>query len=235
MEAVALHDFNPGNPDELPFTRNQVLKILSMEEDPGWYLAEANGVTGLIPNNYVRMQEHSWYVPNCSRTKAEEILLRRDARGGYVQPDGAFLVRTSETTAPDFSLSVKYGGQVQHFKVLKDERNQYYLWYSKFDSINKIIQHHRTHSVSQTNQTMLLRDMVTDSSGPSPAPAPGPAPIPQQVIALFDFNPQDPDELRFRQNDIITVLGREDDSWWLGQTQDGRRGVFPYNYVQKYS
>uniref|UniRef100_A0A1I8GLH2 SH3 domain-containing protein n=1 Tax=Macrostomum lignano TaxID=282301 RepID=A0A1I8GLH2_9PLAT len=178
MEAVALHDFNPGNPDELPFTRNQVLKILSMEEDPGWYLAEANGVTGLIPNNYVRMQEHSWYVPNCSRTKAEEILLRRDARGGY---------------------------------------------------------HHRTHSVSQTNQTMLLRDMVTDSSGPSPAPAPGPAPIPQQVIALFDFNPQDPDELRFRQNDIITVLGREDDSWWLGQTQDGRRGVFPYNYVQKYS
>uniref|UniRef100_A0A1I8GDK8 GRB2 n=1 Tax=Macrostomum lignano TaxID=282301 RepID=A0A1I8GDK8_9PLAT len=206
MEAVALHDFNPGNPDELPFTRNQVLKILSMEEDPGWYLAEANGVTGLIPNNYVRMQEHSWYVPNCSRTKAEEILLRRDARGGYVQPDGAFLVRTSETTAPDFSLSVKYGGQ-----------------------------HHRTHSVSQTNQTMLLRDMVTDSSGPSPAPAPGPAPIPQQVIALFDFNPQDPDELRFRQNDIITVLGREDDSWWLGQTQDGRRGVFPYNYVQKYS
>uniref|UniRef100_A0A1I8F785 SH3 domain-containing protein n=1 Tax=Macrostomum lignano TaxID=282301 RepID=A0A1I8F785_9PLAT len=167
-----------------------------MEEDPGWYLAEANGVTGLIPNNYVR-DAGALLVPAQSRGDS----LRRDAAGGLRAADGAFLVRTSETTAPDFS--VKYG--------------------APSDSLG----------VSQTNQTMLLRDMVTDSQRALAGAGPGPAQCPKQVIALFDFNPQDPDELRFRQNDIITVLGREDDSWWLGQTQDGRRGVFPYNYVQK--
>uniref|UniRef100_A0A1I8GS48 SH3 domain-containing protein n=1 Tax=Macrostomum lignano TaxID=282301 RepID=A0A1I8GS48_9PLAT len=223
MEAVALHDFTPSNSDELRFSKNQLLKVLSMDVDPGWYLAELNGQSGLVPSNYVRMADHSWY------------------------PDGAFLVRTSETTAPDFSISVKFGNQLQHFKVLKDEAGKYYLWFTKFDSINQMIQYHRLNSISQTNSHMLLRDMVDPVAVPSgpaqnraaPAALAGPQttalPSQQRVVALFDFNPQDPDELRFRQNDVITVLGKEDESWWLGETEDGRRGVFPYNYVQPYS
>ncbi|PAA63798.1 hypothetical protein BOX15_Mlig027565g1, partial [Macrostomum lignano] len=247
MEAVALHDFTPSNSDELRFSKNQLLKVLSMDVDPGWYLAELNGQSGLVPSNYVRMADHSWYVPNCTRSHAEELLLKRDARGTLIQPDGAFLVRTSETTAPDFSISVKFGNQLQHFKVLKDEAGKYYLWFTKFDSINQMIQYHRLNSISQTNSHMLLRDMVDPVAVPSgpaqnraaPAALAGPQttalPSQQRVVALFDFNPQDPDELRFRQNDVITVLGKEDESWWLGETEDGRRGVFPYNYVQPYS
>lgn len=47
-----------------------------------------------------------WYVGRLSRKQSEELLLERDSRG-FLQPDGAFLVRQCESTPGDFSLSVK--------------------------------------------------------------------------------------------------------------------------------
>uniref|UniRef100_A0A1I8F3Q4 SH3 domain-containing protein n=1 Tax=Macrostomum lignano TaxID=282301 RepID=A0A1I8F3Q4_9PLAT len=209
MEAVALHDFTPSNSDELRFSKNQLLKVLSMDVDPGWYLAELNGQSGLVPSNYVRMAE---------RTRAGRP-------GTLIQPDGAFLVRTSETTAPDFSISVKFGNQLQHFKVLKDEAGKYYLCVYK------------PHAA--------LRDIGGPIAVPSGLPNRA-APAATQTTALPSQQRVGGGPVRlqsagsgraaFRQNDVITVLGKEDESWWLGETGGRRRrGVFPYNYVQPYS
>lgn len=60
MEAMALHDFNAEEKDELSFKRGQVLKILEKDEDRYWYKAEYNGNEGMIPMNYVQLMEHSW-------------------------------------------------------------------------------------------------------------------------------------------------------------------------------
>lgn len=79
-----------------------------MEDDPNWYLAEQDGRQGLVPCNYIELRPHTWYKPACPRAAAEECLLETDSRmGGFVQPDGAFLVRRSESNGPGFSLSVK--------------------------------------------------------------------------------------------------------------------------------
>jgi hypothetical protein len=43
MEAVAKHDFNATADDELSFRKQQVLKILNMEDDMNWYRAELDG------------------------------------------------------------------------------------------------------------------------------------------------------------------------------------------------
>ena len=48
----------------------------------------------------------SWFVGRMTRSEAEELLLRRNGPN-YMQPDGAFLVRNSESTPGDFSMSVK--------------------------------------------------------------------------------------------------------------------------------
>lgn len=58
----------------------------------------------------------------------------------------------------DFSLSVLFAGQVQHFKVLRDGAGKYFLWVQKFSSLNELIEYHRKTSVSRT-QTIYLRDM----------------------------------------------------------------------------
>ncbi|CAB0003976.1 unnamed protein product [Nesidiocoris tenuis] len=58
MEATAKHDFNATAEDELSFRKNQVLKILNMEDDMNWYRAELDGKEGLIPSNYIEMKNH---------------------------------------------------------------------------------------------------------------------------------------------------------------------------------
>ena len=49
-----------------------------------------------------------WYVSHISRQDAENMLLEKNTQStGYMQRDGAFLVRPSESTPGEFSLSVK--------------------------------------------------------------------------------------------------------------------------------
>lgn len=50
---------------------------------------------------------YRWYKGNIKRQEAEEILLAKSPRGGFVHPDGAFLVRGCESQPGEFSLSVK--------------------------------------------------------------------------------------------------------------------------------
>ncbi len=52
---------------------------------------------------------------------------------------------------------------------------------------------------------------------------------------MFDYQAEEDDELTLRPNDIITnidVKGLEDTGWWMGTAPDGKRGVFPDNFVE---
>lgn len=210
MEAIALHDFHATAEDELSFKKGSVLKVLNTEEDKHWYKAEQDGKDGLIPKNYIQMKDHVWYHGRITRAKAEDTLTK--------QPhDGAFLIRESESTPGDFSLSVKFGGGVQHFKVLRDGAGKYFLWVVKFNSLNQLVDYHRTSSVSRT-QTIYLKDMTSQVS---------------TVAAAFDFDPQEEGELRLRKGDIITVLDKSDANWWKGKNSDGKEGMFPVPYVKE--
>lgn len=59
------------------------------------------------------------------------------------QPDSLFLLHRRHTR------------DVQHFKVLRDSRGQYYLWTEKFPSLNKLVEHYKTNSISKQNQIFL--------------------------------------------------------------------------------
>jgi len=49
------------------------------------------------------------------------MLLEKNAQGGYMQRDGAFLVRPSESTPGEFSLSVKWVRAVIELKLYKSD------------------------------------------------------------------------------------------------------------------
>lgn len=88
-----------------------------MEDDMNWYRAELDGREGLIPSNYIEMKPHkylfnefqqinwynilffSWYYGRITRADAEKLLNNKH--------EGAFLIRISESSPGDFSLSVK--------------------------------------------------------------------------------------------------------------------------------
>ncbi|CAF4835301.1 unnamed protein product, partial [Rotaria sp. Silwood2] len=135
-----------------------------MEEDMNWYKAELKGQEGYVPKTYIEMDSHPWFHGSITRVEAETILLQKDPNTQrYYQLDGAFLVRMCESSPGDFSLSVKCQDQVQHFKVLRDGMGKYFLWVVKFDSINELINYHRTTSVNR-GQNLLLKDMVSEQT-----------------------------------------------------------------------
>ncbi|KAM3598162.1 uncharacterized protein V6R79_014497 [Siganus canaliculatus] len=210
MEAIAKYDFNATADDELSFKRGDILKVLNEECDQNWYKAELNGKDGFIPKNYIEMKAHPWFFGKIPRAKAEEMLNKQ-------RHDGAFLIRESESAPGDFSLSVKYGNDVQHFKVLRDGAGKYFLWVVKFNSLNDLVDYHRSTSVSR-NQQIFLRDIEQVTQHPT------------YVQALFDFDPQEEGELGFRRGDFIQVLDNSDPNWWKGGCH-GQTGMFPRNYV----
>ena len=54
---------------------------------------------------------------------------------------------------------------------------------------------------------------------------------PQRVKALYDFEPQEPNELGFNRGDIIKVVESIHKDWWRGECY-GSIGIFPVNYVE---
>eukprot|EP00038_Savillea_parva_P007878 m.173088 g.173088 ORF g.173088 m.173088 type:complete len:240 (+) comp13637_c0_seq1:185-904(+) len=239
MEAKALHDFKATAADELSFSKGDTLKIINNEADVNWYQAEMGGKTGFIPANYVEMSPHEWFHGQIKRVQAEEILLK-------CPTEGAFLFRESESTPGGFSLSVRVhnrsGNHVQHFKILRDETGKYFLWVVKFNSLNELINYHKTSSVSRTEDIFL--QFPCDRSGkaaPAAGGGSGPAkdtrpkknaPSAQKVVtAQYNFEPQESGELRFRKGDVITVTDDSDENWWKGQCH-GEHGMFPASYVK---
>lgn len=52
---------------------------------------------------------------------------------------------------------------MQHFKVLRDAQGKFFLWVVKFNSLNELVEYHRTASVSRS-QEVKLRDMVPEEA-----------------------------------------------------------------------
>jgi len=76
------------------------------------------------------------------------------------------------------------------------------------------------------------------AGGAGGAPAARPRPNPparpggrvERCRALYDFTAEDSTELPLRKGDVINIIKKGDD-WWEGEC-NGRRGLFPGNYVE---
>ncbi|ELT92642.1 hypothetical protein CAPTEDRAFT_228034 [Capitella teleta] len=53
----------------------------------------------------------------------------------------------------------------------------------------------------------------------------------QEVVALYDYQAQRSDEISLVRGDVITVLFKDNDNWWMGELPSGNQGFFPANYV----
>uniref|UniRef100_A0A1A8FG31 Intersectin 2a n=2 Tax=Nothobranchius korthausae TaxID=1143690 RepID=A0A1A8FG31_9TELE len=53
-QVIAMYDYAAANQDELSFCKGQLINVLD-KTNPDWWKGEANGVTGLLPTNYVKM------------------------------------------------------------------------------------------------------------------------------------------------------------------------------------
>ncbi|TIA89944.1 hypothetical protein E3P99_01846 [Wallemia hederae] len=95
----------------------------------------------------------------------------------------------------------------------------------------------QSHSLAYTQPADPAREStpppVTKAEQPQPQPQQQP-PVntaPQRVKALYDFEPQEANELGFSKGDVITVLESIHKDWWRGELS-GEIGIFPVNYIE---
>jgi hypothetical protein len=52
--------------------------------------------------------------------------------------------------------------------------------------------------------------------------------------AVYGYSPQNKDELELEQNDVVIVVDKCDDGWFVGTCErTGKFGTFPGNFVEK--
>ncbi|XP_017337572.1 GRB2-related adapter protein 2b isoform X2 [Ictalurus punctatus] len=178
MEAIGKFDFTATADDEMSFKKGDVIKVLGTKDN--WFRAERHGLQGFVPRNYITLDIPSWYQEDMSRRASESALMP--------QPIGSFIIRGSQSSPGNFSISVRHEADVQHFKVLQDTRGQYYLWTEKFSSLNELVDYYTVNSISKQSSIRLLseqlerRQKVEDmQSRPLPRPA-EPLPTPHNHL-----------------------------------------------------
>lgn len=84
----------------------------------------------------------------------------------------------------------------------------------------------------EAQQPIQAQDHLQEEQHPVVAHEQSPPPSPPTyVVAMYDFEAVNSDELNIREGDRILVTKRDDSGWWEG-TLNGRSGMFPANYVE---
>ncbi|XP_071573945.1 unconventional myosin-Ie isoform X1 [Temnothorax nylanderi] len=104
------------------------------------------------------------------------------------------------------------------------------------DHLNKGMQTSQEWSAKQVSNTPDRGRRKEDNAAYAvakkvPPQKPAPPRLPK-VKALYDYEPQDLDELGLKEGDIVEVLKEHEGGWWHGRLK-GKTGLFPSNYVEK--
>lgn len=129
-----------GGENQLSLRKGEQVRILSYNKSGEWCEAHSDsGHVGWVPSNYVTplnsLEKHSWYHGPISRNAAEYLL-----SSGI---NGSFLVRESESSPGQRSISLRYDGRVYHYRIQEDTEGKVYVTAEyKFNTLAELVHHH---------------------------------------------------------------------------------------------
>nr|XP_034972713.1 SH3 domain-containing kinase-binding protein 1 isoform X4 [Zootoca vivipara] len=194
--------------------------VLAQVEE-GWWEGVLNGKTGMFPSNFIKELSDS----DDTGTVQQEQLIKpslRDATGS--ESDGGDSSSTkSEGANGAATIQPKKVKGVGFGDIFKDKPIKL-----------------RPRSIEVDNDFLPV-DKTVGKRIPTATAVQEPAKIEvdnrtkvkEYCKVLFSYEAQNEDELTIKEGDIVTLVNKEciDTGWWEGEL-NGRRGVFPDNFVK---
>ncbi|KAK7881808.1 hypothetical protein WMY93_030217 [Mugilogobius chulae] len=165
VPALVKFSYTAEREDELSLVKGT--RVIVMEKcSDGWWRGSYSGRSGWFPSNYVtedvdrtaggdqvgletplwtgRFAGKEWYYGKVTRHQAEVALNQRGT-------EGDFLIRDSESSPNDFSISLKAQSKNKHFKVQLKE-NLYCIGQRKFNSMEELVEHYKKAPIFTSEQ-----------------------------------------------------------------------------------
>uniref|UniRef100_A0A669B367 Tyrosine-protein kinase n=2 Tax=Pseudocrenilabrinae TaxID=318546 RepID=A0A669B367_ORENI len=122
-------------------TPSEKLRVLGYNQNGEWSEVRSKNGQGWVPSNYITpvnsLEKHSWYHGPVSRSAAEYLL------SSLI--NGSFLVRESESSPGQLSISLRYEGRVYHYRINTATDGKVYVTSeSRFATLAELVHHHST-------------------------------------------------------------------------------------------
>ncbi|XP_029372592.1 adapter molecule crk isoform X1 [Echeneis naucrates] len=190
-----------------------------------------------MAGNFDAEDRGSWYWGRLSRQEAVSLL--------QGQRHGVFLVRDSITSPGDYVLSVSENSKVSHYIINSISNNRqsgpglvhprFRIGDQEFEALPALLEFYKIHYLDTTTLIEPInKSKHTSFISVGPGGGPPPRLEDEYVRALFDFPGNDEEDLPFRKGDILRVLEKPEEQWWNAQNSEGRAGMIPVPYVEKY-
>ncbi|KAL1459615.1 hypothetical protein WDU94_011579 [Cyamophila willieti] len=246
---IAAYPYESAEPGDLTFNQEEVIYVTKKEGD--WWTGTIGERTGLFPSNYVVPYEaqaattapvtsdttptpssvadtpksevtRTSSVSGGSRSATPDFSTFTPAQAGTPKgkkPEIATVVAPyTATSAEQLSLS---RGQL----IMIRKKTTTGWWEGELQAKGK----KRQVGWFPASYVKVMGGGGSGSKSASPKPTDQPQ-SQERVVALYDYQALNEDELSFVKDDVITIIAKDEADWWKGQLK-GQVGLFPSNYT----
>ncbi|XP_025900142.1 sorbin and SH3 domain-containing protein 1 isoform X9 [Nothoprocta perdicaria] len=204
-DAVAKFNFNGDTQVEMSFRKGERITLIR-RVDENWYEGKISGTNrqGIFPVTYV------------------EVLKRPVVKNAIDYPDPPM------SLSPNRSMTASPQEAVCNEIINIAEKSVHYC-----STISQPLDsRHKVTSNDHKPSLIISQQPQAQQQGASPDRSHTPRDI-VSYQALYSYTPQNDDELELRDGDIVDVMEKCDDGWFVGTSRRTRQfGTFPGNYVK---
>ncbi|XP_040218178.1 sorbin and SH3 domain-containing protein 1 isoform X34 [Rana temporaria] len=235
-QARAKFDFKAQSPKELPLQKGDIVYIYK-QIDQNWFEGEHHGRMGIFPISYIEMIPQTEKVAQPRKASPVQVLEYGDSIAkfnfngdtavemSFKKGERVTLIRRVDENWYEGKISGT-GRQgifpVTYVDVLKRPRVKNAPDY--MDLPLTYSPNRSTSASPQQPQAQQRRESIERSQ------------TPQDMFgfqALYSYLPQNEDELELREGDVVDVMEKCDDGWFVGTSRRTKLfGTFPGNYVK---
>ncbi|XP_041498251.1 SH3 domain-containing kinase-binding protein 1 isoform X10 [Microtus oregoni] len=214
----------PQNDDELELKVGDIIEVVG-EVEEGWWEGVLNGKTGMFPSNFIKE------LPG----ESDELGISQDEQ---LSKSSLRETTGSESDGGDSSSTKSEGANGTVATVAIQPKKVKGVGFGDIfkDKPIKL----RPRSIEVENDFLPVEKTIGKKLPPATStPDPSKPEMDSRTKAkdyckvIFPYEAQNDDELTIKEGDIVTLINKDciDVGWWEGEL-NGRRGVFPDNFVK---